>query len=82
LPSIEKIDRSLRRFRRIEASWRSEIKRAHEASSHETLDAVKAKERFEKTRAKFERKISKLQPKIKRLTHLRAELKGEASTKG
>lgn len=76
MPSLEKIDRSLRRLRKIEASWRSTIKRVHETALDDHVDPVRAKERYEKVRTKYERKIAKLQPKIRRMTHQRAELKG------
>jgi len=75
LPELDRIERKLRRLRRIEASYRSEIRRALEASKMDTLDPVKAKERFERIRTKVERRIDRLVPKIRTLTVRRAELK-------
>src|SRR3989304_1980278 len=82
LPSVRKVDQKLRRLQRIEASYRTAIKRALEQSKLDTVDPVKAKARFEKAREKYERKIHRLMPKIKALTDLRAELKGDRGAKG
>lgn len=82
IPSVEKIDRKLRRLRQIEASYHREIKRALETSRDTTLDPTKAKIRYERRKAKSERKIEKLQPKIRTLTNLRAELKAGRTAKG
>lgn len=43
---------------------------------------MKAKARYERAREKYERKIHRLVPKIKALTDLRAELKGDRAAKG
>jgi hypothetical protein len=75
IPSEEKVNRKLKRLRRIEAGYRSEIRRALQAMKGTTVDRVKAERKFEKTRAKLESKIDKVQPKIKALTNLKAELK-------
>lgn len=75
MPELDRIERKLRRLRRIEASYRAEIRRALEASKMNTLDPVKAKERYERIRAKVDRKIGKLVPKIRTLTVQRAERK-------
>lgn len=75
MPELDRIEQKLRRLRRIEASYRSEIRRALEASKMDTLDPVKAKERFERIRTKVERRIDRLVPKIRTLTVRRAELK-------
>jgi len=71
----ERIDRKLRRFRRIDASYHAEIRRALERSRAETVDPLKARERYEKLRDRAERKIDRLLPKIKALTNRREELK-------
>ncbi len=70
------MDRKLHRLRKIEASYRHWIKRAHDELKHETVDRDRAEKRFEKIRANYTRKIEKLQPKIRDLTVLRSELKG------
>ena len=46
------------------------------------MDPVKAKERYEKLRAKYDRRIDRIQPKIRSLTNLRAELKAGRTAKG
>ncbi len=74
--TLDKIDQKLHHLRRVEASYRAAIRRAKQAMRENTADAVKAKKKFEKFRAKYERKIDKLQPKVKQLTNQRAELKG------
>lgn len=78
----ERVERKLRRLRRIEASYRADIRRALEASKADTVDPVRARERYEKARAKYERRIDRLVPKIKALTTRRAELKSRRSGKG
>ena len=40
------------------------------------MDKEKAEKRLDKVRKKYMHKIDKLQPKIRALTHQRAELKG------
>jgi hypothetical protein len=72
IPSGDKIDRRLKRLRRIEAGYRAEIRRAQQLMKNTTVDRLKAERRFEKTRAKLEGKIEKVQPKIKALTNLKA----------
>ncbi|HLE54387.1 MAG TPA: hypothetical protein VI999_04000 [Thermoplasmata archaeon] len=76
IATLEKIDQRLHHLRRVEASYRAAIRRAQQAMRQNTADPVKAKKKFEKFRAKYERKIDRLQPKVKQLTHERAELKG------
>ncbi len=76
IATLEKIDQKLHHFRRVEASYRTAIRRAQQAMRENTADPVRAKKKFEKFRAKYERKIEKLQPKVKQLTHQRAVLKG------
>lgn len=79
---MERIERKLRRFRRIEASYHKDIKRALEASRANTVSPVKAREKYEKYRAKCERKMGHLQPKIKALTERRETLKHSRARKG
>ena len=82
IPSVEKVDRKLRRLRQIEASYHREIKRALETYRDDTVNPAKAKVRYDKRRAKHERRIERLQPKIRSLTKLRAELKAGRTAKG
>jgi hypothetical protein len=65
----------LKRLRRIEASYRAEIRRAQQALKGATVNRRKAERKFERLRAKLEGKIDKVQPKIKALTNLKAELR-------
>lgn len=76
IANLAKIDQRLHHLRRVEASYRSSIRRALQAMKENTVDPSKAKLRYEKTKAKYERKIEKLQPKVKQLMNQRAELKG------
>ncbi len=73
---LERLDRKLHRLRKIEASYRHWIKRAHEELRHETVDKDRAEKRYDKIRVRYTRKIEKLQPRIRDLTVLRSELKG------
>jgi len=73
--ALERIDHKLRRLRGLEASYHRDIKRAEEDSRRETIDKEKAHRRLEKIRTKYSRKIERLMPKIRELTHRRAELK-------
>lgn len=65
----------MKHFRRLEAEYRAEIRRAREAYEANTVDPIGAKKRYEKTRSKYERKIDKVLPKIHALTIQREELK-------
>jgi len=65
----------LKRLRRIEAGYRSQIRRAQQVMKDATVDRVKAERKFEKIRSKIEGKIDKVQPKIRELTNLKAERK-------
>ena len=75
MPSTEKVERQLKRLRRIEAGDRAEIRRAQQLLKNTTMDRLKAEQRFEKRRAKLEAKIEKVQPKIRALTNLRAGMR-------
>lgn len=72
IPAADKIERKLKRLRRIEAGYRAEIRRAQQLVKGATVDRVKAERKFERVRAKLEGKIEKVQPKIKALTNLKA----------
>jgi|GEM_PF-5418653 len=48
----------------------------------DTVDAVRAKRRYEKTRDKYQRKIDRLLPKIHDLSVRRERLKAEGVGKG
>lgn len=82
ISELRKIDQKLQHLRRVEASYRSEIRRALQAMKDNTANPVKAEARFKKTKAKFERRIEKLQPKIKHFAVLRAEMKDRGAAKG
>jgi hypothetical protein len=73
IPSTDKIERRLKRLRRIEAGYRAEIRRAQQLLKGATVDRLKAERRFERVRSKLEGKIEKVQPKIKALTNRKAE---------
>ncbi len=73
IPLSDKLDRKLKRLRRIEAGYRAEIRRAQHAMKDATVDRLRAERKFEKLRAKLEGKIEKVQPKIRELTNLKAE---------
>ena len=70
---MDKVERNLKRLRRIEAGYRAEIRRAQHTLKDATVDRLKAERKFERIRAKLEGKIEKVQPKIKALTNLKAE---------
>lgn len=73
---MDKVDRKLRRLRRIEAGYRAEIRRAQQAMKSATVDRRKAERRFERIRDRLEGKIEKLQPKVRTLTNLKAGRRG------
>ena len=75
IPSSDKINRKLKRMRRIEAGYRADIRRAHDALRFQTANRTKAEQRYERVRRKLEARIEKLQPKIRDLTNLRAEMR-------
>ncbi|MGQ0797127.1 MAG: hypothetical protein ACT4OI_04575 [Methanobacteriota archaeon] len=79
---MERIERKLRHLRRIEASYRADIRRALESSKANTADPVKAREKFEKVRARCERRIDRLVPKVKALSERREALKHRRAGKG
>ena len=82
IADVRKINERLRHYQRVEASYRAEIRRAHEALKEDRANPTRAEARYRKVKDKYERKIDKLLPKIKRLTALRNELKGRPATKG
>jgi predicted nucleic acid-binding Zn-ribbon protein len=82
ISELRKIDQKLQHLRRVEASYRSEIRRAFQAMKDNPANSTKAEVRYKKVKAKFERRIDKLQPKIKHFTVLRSELKDRGAAKG
>lgn len=82
MSELDKVHRKLRRLRRIEASYRADIRRALDRSRSETIDPVRAKERFERTRARYERRMDRVMHRIKALTSREAELKSGRPGKG
>ena len=79
---MRKIDQKLQHLRRVEASYRSEIRRALQAMKENTVNPTRAEARYKKIKSKYERSIEKLQPKVKQLTVLRAEMKDRRTAKG
>ena len=73
--AIERIDRKLQQLRRLEASYRQEIRRAEEEYRRTTLDKDRALKRLEKIRTNYARRINRVMPKIRGLLLRRAELK-------
>ena len=82
IADLRKINERLRHYQRVEASFRAEIRRAHEAIKEDRANPARAEARYKKVKEKYERKIGKVLPKIKRLTALRNELKGRPAAKG
>jgi len=70
----ERLDAKIKRLRRIEASYRSEIRRAELRMEEETGHPEKARRRYERARIKNSWKIEGLSEKIRGLTRKRAEL--------
>lgn len=79
---MERVERKLRHLRRIEASYRADIRRALESSKANTADPVKAREKFEKIRTRCERRIDRLGSKVKALADRREALKHRRPGKG
>ena len=75
IPAADKLERKLKRLRRIEAGYRAEIRRAQHTMKENTVDRLKAERKFERIRAKLEGKIERVQPKIKALTNRVSEHK-------
>ena len=75
IPAADKLERKLKRLRRIEAGYRAEIRRAQHTMKENTVDRLKAERKFERVRAKLEGKIERVQPKIKALTNRVSEQK-------
>jgi hypothetical protein len=82
MAEIERVMRKLRHLRRVEASYRADIRRALEQSKAETVDPVRARERYERLRLKYERRIERIVPKIRALTDRRERLKRGHAGKG
>ncbi len=70
----ERLETKIKRLRRIEASYRNEIRRAEAAMSDTAVDRDKAKRKYERVRAKFNYKIEVLAGKVRDLTTKRAQL--------
>ncbi len=71
MADTRKLDQKLKRLRVIEGDYRGAIKRAHEELKHNLI----SREKFLKIERKYEAKIERLLPKLRRLQHLRNELK-------
>ena len=72
--TAERLEAKMKRLRRIEASYRTEIRRAEERMADDSVDSEKARHRYERVRAKFNYKIEVLAEKIRDLTTKRAQL--------
>jgi len=71
MADIRKLDLRLKRLRAIEGDYRSTLRRAEDEHKHNLI----SKEKFLKIKAKQEAKIEKILPKVRRLQHLRNEMK-------
>jgi predicted ATP-binding protein involved in virulence len=67
------IDLKLKRLRVIEGDYRSAIKRAE----HDCENNFISREKMLKIKKKYEAKIDKVAPKLRRLRHLRNEMKSK-----
>ena len=65
------IDLKLKRMRAIEGDYRSAMKRAENDFEKDFI----THEKFLKIKRKYEAKIEKMLPKVRRLQHLRNEMK-------
>ena len=70
----ERLDAKIKRLRRIEASYRSEVRRAELRMEEATGNPEKARQKFERTRIRDNWKSERLSEKIRDLTRKRAEL--------
>lgn len=82
MSELDRVHRKLRQLRRIEASYRADIRRALERSRADTVQPLRAKEKFERVRAKYERRMDKVFRRIKALTVRESELKSARTGKG
>lgn len=70
----ERFEAKIKRLRRIEASYRSGIRRAEARMDEETGDSEKARRKYERIQAKFNYKIEVLAERVRHLTTRRAQL--------
>jgi len=75
MADTRKLDLKLKRLRAIEGDYRATMKRAEEEYKHDLI----SKKKFLKIKAKQEAKIGKMLPKVRRLQHLRNELKARSA---
>ena len=74
MAKADRLDAKIKRLRRIEASYRSEIRRAEVNMEEDSVNPGKARKKYEKTRIRNSWKIEALSEKIRDLTRKRAEL--------
>ena len=68
----ERLEAKIKRLRRIEASYRNEIRRSD--AEMETVDSERARRKHERRSAKYNYKIELLSEKVRALTTKRAQL--------
>lgn len=70
----ERLEAKIKRLRRIEASYRNEIRRREDRMEEDSADPERARRKFERTRYTYNYKIEELSEKIRDLTRKRTEL--------
>lgn len=70
----DRLEEKIKRLRRIEASYRNEIRRAEVAMQEDTVNPEKARQKYEKVRIRNGWRIEATSEKIRDLTRKRAEL--------
>jgi len=70
----DRLEAKIKRLRQIEASYRSEMRRAELAMEESTGNPEKARQKYEKVRIRNSWKIEAASEKIRDLTRKRAEL--------
>ena len=75
MADTRKLDLRLKRLRAIEGEYRSVLRRAEDEYKHNLI----TKEKLDKIKSKQERKIGKILPKVRRLQHLRNEMKARST---
>ena len=68
----ERLEAKIKRLRRIEASYRNEIRRSD--AEMETVDSERARRKYEHRSAKYNYKIELLSEQVRALTTKRAQL--------
>ena len=71
MSEYERLDLRIKHLTKVEAEYRTTIKRAQ----HDMRDEPEKKTRYERVVKKYQRKIDKLIPKVRRLRELRTRLR-------